>query len=112
MCTVDTMYKLINLNYNFVFPFLSLLSQAVCLIIYNKTMQNMQDKTQQSLIVIEHLLCMLSFNPNNKLPRKYYYYLLFMEEGTEAELVQTIGLFDSKSGIQTKAVLFPLIYKF
>lgn len=55
---------------------------------------------------------MLSFNPNNKLPQKYYYYLLFMEEGTEAELVQTIGLFDSKSGIQTKAVLFPLIYKF
>lgn len=69
----------------------------------------MQDKTQQSLIVIEHLLCMLSFNPNNKLQRKYYYYLLFMEEGTEAELVWTIGLFGSKSGIQTKAVLFPLI---
>lgn len=52
---------------------------------------------------------MFSFNPNNKLQQKYYYYLLFMEEGTEAELVQTIGLFGSKSGIQTKAVLFPLI---
>lgn len=32
-----------------------------------------------------------------------------MEEGTEAELVQIIGLFGNKSGIQTKAVLFPLI---
>lgn len=48
-------------------------------------------------------------NPNNKLQQKYYYSLLFIEEGTEAELVQTIGLFGNKSGIQTKAVLFPLI---
>ena len=72
-------------------------------------MQNMQDKTQHSLIFSEYLLCMLSFNPNNKLQWKYYCSFLFMEEGTEAELVQIIGLFGNKSGIQTKAVLFPLI---
>lgn len=68
----------------------------------------MQDKKQHSLIFIEHLLCMFSFNPNNKLT-KVLLLSPFMEEGTEAELVQTIGLFGSKSEFKLKAVLFPLI---
>lgn len=71
----------------------------------------MQDKTQHSLIFSEYLLCMLSFNPNNKLQGKHYYSFLFMEEGTKAELVQTIGLLGNKFEIQTKAVLFSLIIK-
>ena len=34
-----------------------------------------------------------------------------MEEGTKAELVQTIGLLGNKFEIQTKPVLFSLIIK-
>lgn len=68
----------------------------------------MQDKKQHSLIFIEHLLCMFSFNLNNKLQQKYITISFFMEEGTD-RAIQTIGLFGIKSGIQTKAVLFPLI---
>lgn len=80
MYTVAAMYKLINLNYNFVSPFFLYFLRQFALLFTTKQCRICKIK-QHSLIFIEHLLCMFSFNPNNKLQQKYYYYLLFYGRG-------------------------------
>lgn len=68
--------------------FLYCLRQFALSFTANAEYTNQYKKLVIIVIFIEHLSYVLSFNPNNELQWKYYYYLLFIEEETEAELIQ------------------------